>query len=166
MTRRPLILVGVLAAIVGLAFLVARPSKEPPAATPYVGDRGASRAKASGLGLALVRGGEITPLAPGTPVAAGDVLRFTVRAEHARHLLVLLRDGDAAATVVFPVGGGRAASSVQPGEILPTAPPLSPARGKVVVTAVFADHPFSLDDLGGDGTHGDLEEIDVVMEKS
>jgi hypothetical protein len=159
--KRALALVAILAAICGLAFLVARPSAEPPAATPYVGERGASRAKASGLAISLRRGAEVDarPLAPGTPVRAGDTLRFSVRAERPRYLLVRLRDGAGAATTVFP--SGDAAALVRPGEVLPVTPVLGPGAGKVVVTAVFADHPFSLDVAGG----GDTEVIDLVMEK-
>ena len=154
---------AILAAIGGLAFLVARPSAEPPAATPYVGLRGASRTNASGLAVSLRPPGEVDvrPLAPGTPVHAGDVLRFSVRAEKARYLLVRLRDGAGAATTVFPPGGAASAVLVQPGEALPVAPVLGPGAGKVVVTAVFADHAFSLDGAHG----GDAEEIDLVMEK-
>jgi hypothetical protein len=159
---RPLILVAILAAIVGLAFLVARPSAEPPAATPYVGQRGASRAKASGLAVSVRRDGEVDarPLAPGTLVRPGDVLRFAVRAERPRHLLVRLRDGAAPATTVFPAAGA-AASLVQPGETLPVTPVLAPGAGKVIVTAVFADHPFSLDAAAA----ADTEEIDLVIQK-
>jgi hypothetical protein len=162
--KRPLFLVAILAAIVGLAFLVARPSAEPPAATPYVGQRGASRATASGLGVSLRRDGEVDarPLAPGTPVRAGDVLRFSVRAERPRYLLVRLRDGAAAAATIFPAAAGAtAAELVRPGETLPVAPVVAPGAGKVVVTAVFADHAFALDGARG----GDTEEIDLVMEK-
>jgi hypothetical protein len=159
---RTLILIAILAAICGLAFLVARPSAEPPAATPYVGERGASRAKASGLAISLRRAGEVDaqPLAPGTPVHGGEALRFSVRAEKPRYLLVRLRDGAAPATTIFPAGGA-AAAFVQPGETLPVAPVLGPGAGKVIVTAVFADHPFALGAAGG----GDSEEIDLVMEK-
>jgi hypothetical protein len=164
--NRPLILTGILAAIVGLAFLVARPSAEPPAATPYVGARGASRAKASGLGIALRRAGETRPLAPGTPVAGGDVLRFTVRAEHARHLLVRLRDGGGAPTTIFPAAGARASAPVQPGDVLPVAPVVAAGGGKVIVTAIFADHPFALDEVrAADDRARDEEEIDLVIEK-
>lgn len=153
---------AILAAIGGLAFLVARPSAEPPAATPYVGKRGASRANASGLAVSIRRAGEVDgqPLAPGTPVHAGEVLRFRVRAEHPRFLLVRLRDGGAAPETVFPAGAAPAAL-VQPGEALPVAPVLGPGAGKVVVTAVFADHAFSVDGARA----GDTEEIDLVMEK-
>jgi hypothetical protein len=160
--KRALALVAILAAICGLAFLVARPSKEPPAATPYLGTRGASRAKASGLAISLRRAGEVDaqPLAPETPVHAGEALRFSVRAEKPRYLLVRLRDGAAAAATIFPAHGG-AAALVRPGETLPGMPVLAPGVGKVIVTAVFADHPFSLDAAGG----GDTEEIDLVMEK-
>jgi hypothetical protein len=157
--KRALILVGALAFVVGLAFLVARPSAEPPAATPYTGVRGASRAKASGLGISIRRGAEVSALAPGTPVRPGDTLRFVVRAERPRHLMVRLRDGQVAATI-FPAAG-EASAPVTPGEALPAAPTLGPAPGKIVVTAIFADHPFTLEGARG----GDTEEIDLVMEK-
>jgi hypothetical protein len=158
--RRTLILIGVLGFIVGLAFLVARPSREPVAATPYVGARGASRAKASGLALSLWRGGERVALAPGTLARPGDVLRFTVRAERPRHLIVRLRDGAAPAVTIFPAGGA-ASAPVEPKQTLPVAPALGPGAGKVVVTAVFADHPFDVETARGE----DFEEIDVVIEK-
>jgi hypothetical protein len=158
--KRTLILIGVLGFIVGLAFLVARPSREPVALTPYVGERGASRAKASGLALSVWRAGERLTLKPGTPVRAGDVLRFTVKAERPRHLMVRMRDGAAPATTIFPLGGAPAVL-VQPKQTLPVAPALGPGAGKVVVTAVFADHPFALDVARGE----DSEEIDVVIEK-
>jgi hypothetical protein len=160
--KRPAILVGALAFIVGLAFLVARPSREPPAATPYLGERGASRVKASGLGIALVRAGETKPLAPGTPLAAGDRLRLTVRAEHARHLLVRMRDGAGAATTVFPAAD--ASALVQPGAALPAPPVIAAGAGKVIVTAIFADHPFTLDEARKNAAN-DVETIDLVMEK-
>ncbi|HVU51057.1 MAG TPA: hypothetical protein VHL80_10250 [Polyangia bacterium] len=160
--KRALVLAAILLAMGGLAFLVARPGAEPPAATPYVGLRGASRANASGLAVSIRRAGEVDalPLAPGTPVRAGEVLRFRVRAEHARYLLVRLRDGGSAPVTIFPAGGAASAALVQPGETLPVAPVLGPGAGKVVVTAVFADHAFSVDARGGD-----TEEIDLVMEK-
>jgi hypothetical protein len=158
--KRALILIGALVLMAGLAVLVARPSAEPPAATPYEGVRGASRSKASGLGISLRRGAEVHALAPGTPVRAGDVLHFTVRADRPRHLLVDLRDGPAASTTIFPPGG-VASAPVTPGEELPVAPTIGPAPGKVVVTAIFADQPFALADAGA----GDTEVIYLVMEK-
>jgi hypothetical protein len=162
--KRPLILIGALAFIVGLAFLVARPSREPAATTPYLGERGASRVKASGLGIALVRAGETKPLAPGTPLAAGDRLRLTVRAEHARHLLVRMRDAGGAATTVFPADDAGASALVQPGAALPAPPAIAAGAGKVIVTAIFADHPFTLEDARKNAAN-DVETIDLVLEK-
>jgi len=158
--KRTLILIAVLGAIAGLAFLVARPSREPPAATPYVGERGASRSKASGLAVAVGRGTDRIPIAPGTPVRPGDVLHLAVRIEHPRYLLVLMRDAGSAATIVFPVGGARDAQLVRPGEALPVSPVIGPASGKVYLTAMFADQAFAF------GSHeARIETIDLVMEK-
>ena len=81
---RPLWFIGAAAFIVGLAFLVARPAREPPAATPYAGKRGASRAKAAGLEIFYWRAGELRVAQPGTPLRADDTLRFVVRGERAR----------------------------------------------------------------------------------
>jgi hypothetical protein len=158
--KRALILVGALLFMAGLAVLVARPSPDPPAATPYEGVRGASRAKSSGLGISLRRGTEVRPLAPGTPVRAGDAFHFVVRAERPRHLMVRLRDGRAPAVTIFPAAGA-ASEPVTPGQALPVSPTLGPSPGKVVVTAIFADHPFALEGARG----ADTEEIDLVMQK-
>jgi hypothetical protein len=149
--------------MVGLAFLVARPAADPAAVAPYAGARGASRVKASGLAISFHRGGEVRAMEPGTSLRGGDVLRFVVRAEQPRYLLVRLRDGGDVARTVFPAGGagGDQAVQVQPGEALPVSVALGPSPGKVVVTAIFADHTFSLPDARGAGT----EEIDVVTEK-
>jgi hypothetical protein len=159
--KRTLILIGALAFMLGLAFLVARPSREPPAATPYDGIRGASRAKSSGLGISVRRGPDVSALAPGTPVHAGDVLHFRARVDRPRHLLVRLRDGAAPAGTIFPTANASASVLVQPGQDLQIAPVLGPGTGKVIVTAIFADHPFTLDGARG----ADSEQIDLVMEK-
>ena len=158
--RRPIILLGILGGLWGLAVIVGRANTAPPVVAPYVGKRGASRANASGLGVSLRRDGEVQPLAPGTSVRAGDALHFTVRAEAPRYLIVRMRDGAADATTIFPAGATQAAL-VQPGEALPAAPALAAGAGKVVVTAVFADHPFSLDGARA----ADTEVVDLVMEK-
>jgi hypothetical protein len=158
--RRAILLVAILGALWGLAVLVGRANTAGPVVSPYVGQKGASRGNASGLGISLRRGVEVRALAPGTPVRAGDVLHFTVRAEGPRYLLVRMRDGAADAITIFPSGSTQAAL-VQPRETLPATPTISASAGKVVVTAVFADHAFALDGARG----GDTEVIDLVMEK-
>jgi hypothetical protein len=158
--KRALLLVAILAVLWGLALLVGRANTAGPVVSPYVGQKGASRANASGLGVTLRRDAEVRPLAPGTPVRAGDSLHFTVRAEGPRYLIVRMRDGAADATTIFPAGGSQAAL-VQPGEALPAVPVIAAGTGKVVVTAVFADHAFALEGARGD----DTEVIDFVMEK-
>jgi hypothetical protein len=154
------LLVAILAILGGLAMLVGRANTAGPVVSPYVGQKGASRANRSGLGVSLRRDADVRPLAPGTPVRAGDALHFTVRAEGPRYLIVRMRDGAAEATTIFPAGATQAAL-VQPGETLPVSSTMAPGTGKVVVTAVFADHTFTLDGARGD----DTEVIDLVMEK-
>ncbi|HTA19732.1 MAG TPA: hypothetical protein VK989_10595, partial [Polyangia bacterium] len=119
--KRAFLLVAILGALWGLAMLVGRANTAGPVVSPYVGQKGASRATASGLGVSLRRGADVGPLAPGTPVRAGDALHFKVRAEGPRYLIVRMRDGAADATTIFPAGATQAAL-VQPGEALPVAP--------------------------------------------
>ncbi len=136
--KRALILAGILAALVGLAFLVARPRVPEPATEPYVGVRGASRAKAAGLEVHFKREGVEGRVDPATVLHAGDTLRFVVRGERARHVEVRMRDGDAAPATVFPVGAGETVL-VQPRETLPVRPRLGAGGVKVIVTALFSD---------------------------
>jgi hypothetical protein len=158
--KRAFLLVAILAILGGLAMLVGRANTAGPVVSPYVGQKGASRANVSGLGVSLRRGADVRPLAPGTPVRAGDALHFTVRAEGPRYLIVRMRDGAADATTIFPAGASQAAL-VQPGAALPVTPTIAAGAGKVVVTAVFADHAFALDGARGD----DTEVVDFVIEK-
>jgi hypothetical protein len=148
--------------MVGLAFLVARPSVEPPAATPYVGVRGASRAKAAGLAITLQRGAELNPLSPGTLLRAGDVLRFAVRGERPRQLVVRARDARGPIVTLFPAGGALSSQLARPGDQLPATLAIGAAAGKVAVTALFADAPFPTDAA----PRPETEVVDVVMEKA
>jgi hypothetical protein len=138
--KRALVLTAILAALVGLAFLVARPHVPEPASEPYVGVRGASRAKAAGLGIHFKRDVADGPVDPGTVLRAGDQLRFVVRGERPRHLEVRMRDGDAAPSTIFPAGA-RETAEVRPRDELPVQPTLGPGGTKVVVTALFSDRP-------------------------
>jgi hypothetical protein len=136
--KRALILTAILAAMFGLALLVARPHVPDPASEPYVGVRGASRAKAAGLEVHFKREGVEAGVTPGTVLHAGDSLRFVVRGERARYVEVRLRDGEAAATTVFPADVG-ATPLVPPRETLPIRPVLGAGGARVIVTALFAD---------------------------
>ena len=151
---------GALALVVGLAFLVARPHREAPAESPYAGARGASRAQAAGLQILVRRGGELRALQPGTPLHAGDVLRFVVRGERNRYVVVRMRDAGGAPTTLFPAAAQ--AVSVSPGAALPVAPTIGPEAGKVVLTALFADRPFPVEAAPGP----DTEVISLVLEKA
>jgi hypothetical protein len=138
--KRALILAGILAALVGLAFLVGRPHVPDPATEPYVGKRGASRARAAGLEVHVRRGDAERAVDPRTVLRAGDVLRFVVRGESARHVEVRMQDGGGAPVTVFPTGAPETAL-VQPRETLPVRPVIATGGARVVVTALFSEHP-------------------------
>src|SRR3954471_8045893 len=137
--KRALALTGILAALVGLAFLVARPRVPDPASEPYVGVRGASRAKAAGLEVHFSRDDVESAVDPATVLRAGDRLRFVVRGERPRHVEVRLRDGGAAPATVFPAAGAGETVLVAPRETLPVRPTLGAGGAKVIVTALFSD---------------------------
>jgi hypothetical protein len=158
--KRALILTAILAALVGLAFLVARPHVPDPASEPYVGVRGASRAKAAGLGVHFSRGGADSPVGPGTVLRAGDRLGFRVRGERARQLEVRMQDGDAPPATIFP-GAGRETAEVRPGDVLSIRPTLGSGGGKVVITALFSDRPRMV----GAPPDADTEVVNLVIAK-
>ena len=91
-SRRPLILIGALALLTGLAFLVARPSVPDPTTNPYAGKRGGSLDKSAGLLIRYRRGDEVRSVEPQTVLRAGDVLDFKVRGEESSYLEVRRRD--------------------------------------------------------------------------
>jgi hypothetical protein len=138
--KRALIFTGIGALLVGLAFLVGRANLPDPATdpAPYVGKRGASRAKTAGLELHFSRAGIEEKLGPASVLRAGDSLRIVVRGERARYVEVRLRDGAADPTTVFPAGAAETAL-VQPRETLPIRPTLGAGGAKVIVTALFTD---------------------------
>jgi hypothetical protein len=137
--KRALIFTGIGALLVGLAFLVGRPRVPDRASEPYVGVRGASRAKAAGLELHFNRSGIEHGVEPATVLRAGDSLRFVVRGERARYVELRLRDGGADPATVFPAAGVAETALVQPRETLPVRPALGAGGAKVIVTALFSD---------------------------
>ena len=140
-SRRPLILVGALALLTGLAFLVARPSVPDPTTNPYAGKRGGSLDKSAGLLIRYRRGDEVRSVEPQTVLRAGDVLDFKVRGEEASYLEVRLRDGAGAIQTIFPAGGAPTSAKVSPGDALPVTPVVAPGGGKLVLTALFSETP-------------------------
>jgi hypothetical protein len=143
-SRRPLILVGALALLTGLAFLVARPSVPDPTTNPYAGKRGGSLDKSAGLLIRYRRGDEVRSVEPQTVLRAGDVLDFKVRGEEASYLEVRLRDGAGAVQTIFPTlptGGAPNSVKVSPGDTLPVATIVAPGGGKLVLTALFSETP-------------------------
>jgi len=164
---RPLALIGALGAVVGLAFLVARPRTDAPTvALDHTGDRGTHP---PGLRIDVRRGEEVRTLAPGTPLRAGDVLRFVPRIPAPRYLVVRARDAAGHERVLFPPAAGEAdagaaasAVLVQPGEPLPGSLVLDAAPGRQFIIALFADRPFRAGDPTTDGI--DVVTIDLVKE--
>jgi hypothetical protein len=166
--RRPLWLMGSLAAVVGLAFLVARPRTDTtPVAVNYTGVKSA---KPPGLQIYLHRADEVRILAPGTPVRAGDALRFVARIAEPRYLAVRARDAAGNEQILFPAagadagagGGGVDAQRVQPGQALPGALVLDAVPGRQIVVAMFSDRPFRAADPPGDGV--EVVTIELVKE--
>jgi len=135
------VFVGAGALLVALAFVVGRANVRGPGGAPYVGVRGASRAKAAGLEILYVRGAEQKVVEPSTVLRAGDRLRFRVRGERSRYVEVRLRDGAADPMVVFPAFAGVGSGPIAPKEVLPIAHELTANTGRVIVTALFSDHP-------------------------
>jgi hypothetical protein len=139
--RRALALVGILAGAYGLAVLVARPHVPDPATNPYTGKRGGSLSKSAGIEMHFRRGDELRAVEPQTVLRAGDGLELKITGERPRYVEVRMRDGAAAPLTIFPAGGATETPLVAPGEKLPVSPVLGPGAGKVVVTALFSDHP-------------------------
>ncbi|HMF39471.1 MAG TPA: hypothetical protein VKQ32_02195 [Polyangia bacterium] len=160
--KRALILIAILGGLTGLAFLVARPHVPDPATEPYFGVRGASRAKAAGLGVHFKRGGDAEhAVDPRTVLRAGDTLRFVVRGERPRQLEVRVRDGDAAPATIFPGDGAPLTIEVRPGETLPVRPTLAAGGAKLIVTALFSDRPRAV----GTPPDNDTEVVTLAIPK-
>ncbi len=138
--RRALALVGILAAIYGLAVLVARPHVPDPVTNPYAGKRGGSLSKSAGIEMRYRRGEVEAAVEPQTILRAGDRLRLKVKGEGPHYLEVRMRDGAAPPVTIFPAAGAATTAQVSPGETLPVMPVLGPGHGKLVVTALFSDH--------------------------
>ncbi|MES1209158.1 MAG: hypothetical protein ABUS79_24735 [Pseudomonadota bacterium] len=138
---RALLLVAILAAVYGLALLVGRSHIPDPSSSPYMGKRGASQSKSAGLLIRYRRGEEVRAADPRTALHAGDVLDFKVRADGPTYLEVRFRDGSEPPRTIFPAAGVTTTSQVSPGEALPAVETIGPSAGKVVVTAIFSDHP-------------------------
>jgi hypothetical protein len=139
--RRALALAGILAGAYGLAVLVARPHVPDPATNPYVGKRGGSLSKSAGLEIRFRHGEEVRAVDPQTVVHVGDELSFTVRGDGPAYLEVRWRDGAAPVQTIFPNDGSTTTPAVMPLQRLPGVRVTAPGAGKLVVTALFSDHP-------------------------
>ena len=103
--RRALGLIGILAAVYGLAVLVARPHVPDPITNPYAGKRGASLSKSAGIEMRYRRGDEERAVEPQTVLRAGDRLRLTVKGEGPHYVEVRMRDGAVPPATIFPAAG-------------------------------------------------------------
>jgi hypothetical protein len=160
--RRALGLIGILAAVYGLAVLVARPHVPDPITNPYAGKSGGgSLSKSAGIEMRYRRGDEERAVEPQTILRAGDRLRLTVKGEGPHYVEVRMRDGAAAPATIFPAAGAATMVEVSPGETLPVMPVLGPGAGKLVVTALFSDHPRPV----GAPAEPDTQAITAVIAK-
>lgn len=139
--RRLLVFLGIVALLYGLAVLVARPHVPDPATNPYAGKRGGSLSKSAGIEIRYRRGEELRAVDPQTVLRPGDGLELRVTGDRPRYVEVRMRDAAGAPVTVFPTAGARETPIVQPAQVLPVTPVLGPGAGKVVVTALFSDHP-------------------------
>lgn len=105
------------------------------------------------------RGGRTFAVHDGTPLVAGDRIRFAVTPDGARYLLVASIDGAGAASIYFPYNGTESAP-LTPGERveLPGSIVLDAAPGPERVFALFSDEPIAaqlvigqLRTIGADG---------------
>jgi hypothetical protein len=163
---RAIVFLAIGVATIALAFVVARARLHVAASNPYAGARGASRAKASGIEIVYRRGGESHVLEPGTPLRPGDVLGFTVKSERPRFLTLQVRDDNHPTQTVFPTLAAAdtpqpTAVLVQPGQKLPAAPTVLDGIENLIVSAIFADHPFTAGEPPPDG-----EVVTLVIDKA
>jgi hypothetical protein len=159
-SKRPLILTAVLAGVVGLGFLVARPHVPDPATNPYLGVRGGDRGHAAGLVISYGHGGREQTLDPSTVLAAGDGLRFSFKGERSRYLEIRIKDGERPVTTIFPVEGSMA-RLVRPGEKLPSRVLVAPGGDRFLVTALFSDRAWPV----GQPPAGDTETASFSIAK-
>jgi hypothetical protein len=159
--KRVLGLTAALAAVVGLAFLVARPRAD--TETVAVNLAGSKEHRPPGLKVFLQRGPELAVLDPATELRRGDALRFVVRASAPRYLVVRARDGAGRERVLFPGRGAETAALVRPDQALPDALAIDETPGKETVTALFGQRPFSVTERP---TREDIEVVTIGLVKA
>lgn len=90
------------------------------------------------------RDGRTFAVHDGTPLAAGDRIRFAVAPAGARYLLVASIDGAGAVTIYFPYGGSESAPLAAGVQVeLPGSIVLDAAPGPERMFAVFSDEPIA-----------------------
>jgi hypothetical protein len=148
---RTLWLVGSIAFVVGLAFLVGR-ARTDQGPAPYKGVKGGDQTKAAGIKVFVTRGLDVRILEPGARVRAGDSLRVVLKADRPRYVEIRLRDSAGQERRLFPAGEGKEgkeAALVRPGEALPAVFRMDddPRRQWLVVR--LSEHPFAVGQPGG-----------------
>ena len=99
-----------------------------------------------GVALTLYKkqGDRAVKVEPGTTLAAGDEIRFEVRATRSGQVAVVSRDFKGAVTVYYPFGGMESAPYEVGSPLLPTAVSLDGVSGPEEIYAVLAPQAFSL----------------------
>ncbi|AKJ08376.1 uncharacterized protein DUF4384 [Archangium gephyra] len=137
-TRRWGLLLGPALAACVAAVLVALPPRPEEAPPAYVAKGGLV------LGVYRLREGTGVPVEPGETLAAGDALRFEVKAGANGYVAVLSRDGAGRVTVYHPYGGAAAVAYTPQQPVLPGSIELDGTPGAEELYALFSPEPFAL----------------------
>jgi hypothetical protein len=95
--------------------------------------------------ITLKRGEAISSVAPGSTLAPGDALRFSVRAPRDGYALVLEKDGTGKVTVVAPFGAKEPFAVPAGTIVLPDSAVLDAVRGQETFVTLFSERPFDVE---------------------
>jgi hypothetical protein len=145
------------AAAVAAVLLLARPASR--VDREWNGIKGSPPAASLGLSVFVKRGKDVTVLAPGQTIRAGDALRFVARLDRPRFLELRARDAKGQERTLFPEG--PTAAEIRPGQALPGGFVVDAAPGPERLTVLLGDHPFPI----GQAPAGDVRVVQIDLPK-